>query len=66
MKDMQSQPEKTHQVVADVSDEEEYTIYRRATKSLVAGVKLNGIQIAMEVDMGASVSIMSEESFKSL
>ena len=69
MRDSQTQPEKTHQVVADLSDEEEYTMYRigsKATKPLIIGVKLNGIMTAMEVDTGASVSIMSEESFKSL
>ena len=69
MRDLQTHPEKTHQVVADLSDEEEYTMYRigsKATKPLIVGVKLNGIMTAMEVDTGASVSIMSEESFKSL
>lgn len=68
-RESQAQQEQTHQVVAELSDEEEYAMYRigsKATKPLIVGVKLNGIMTAMEVDTGASVSIMSEESFKSL
>ncbi len=66
--DSQTQPEQTHQVVVDSSSEEEYTMHSinsKATKPLV-GVKLNGVLTAMEVDTGASVSIMSEKSFESL
>ena len=68
-KDSQTQSEQTHQVVADSSSEEEYTMYSissKATKPLIVGVKLNGIMTAMEIDTGASVSIMSEKSFEAL
>ena len=43
-----------------------YNIKSKASKPLIAGVKLNGIMTAMEIDTGASVSMMSEESFGSL
>ena len=51
-------------------EEEEYTMYqvnsKRSTKPLMVEVKLNGVTMQMEVDTGASVSLMGEAHFKSL
>ena len=68
-RDSQAQTEQTHQVIAESSNEGEYAMYSigsKAARPLIVGIKLNGLMTAMEVDTGASVSLMSEESFKSL
>ena len=43
-----------------------YTIRNRKTKPLIVNVELNGVSTSMEVDTGASVSIVSEQLFKKL
>ena len=48
-------------------DDVEYTLYHvnsGSNQPLVVDVKLNGIAHPMEVDTGASVSLMSKESFQ--
>ena len=50
-------------------DDVEYTLYHinsGSNQPLVVDVKLNGIAHPMEVDTGASVSLMSEESFQTM
>ena len=73
-KQAKSEPrrEQAHRVDAlssgDESDQE-YTMYRissGSSKPLIAHVRLNGIDTPMEVDTGASVSLMCEEAFKPL
>ena len=62
-------PEKTHQVTATLSDDDEYSLHRismKTTNPLVVTVTLDERECDMEVDTGASVSIMSEERFKQL
>ena len=63
-------PNQAHRVDADLpADEEEYPMYtvrNRTTKPLIAEVTLNGVSMKMEVDTGASVSIMAEENFQML
>ena len=59
--------EQAHQIVDNGSDDEEYNLYRvssGSSKPLLVTVKLNGVDTEMEVDTGASVSIMSEENFR--
>jgi len=64
--------EQAHRVDAHSSGDEsdqEYTMYQvssGSSKPLIAHVKLNGIDTQMEVDTGASVSLMSEDAFKQL
>ena len=48
---------------------EEYTLYRvnrGGTKPLTVDISLNGQAVTMEIDTGASVSLMSEQSFQLL
>ena len=62
-------PEKIHQVTTALSDDDEYTLHRvsmKTTNPLVVTVTLNKMRCVMEVDTGASVSIMSEKRFKQL
>lgn len=62
-------PDQAHRVDADLPADEEYPMYivrNRTTKPLIADVTLNGVSMKMEVDTGASVSIMAEENFQVL
>lgn len=61
------EPEHAH-VVNETSTEEtvEHGMFTRSSKPFRAVVKANGTPIAMEIDTGASASIVSEETFKSL
>ena len=58
-------PEQAHRVDADspVDEYPMYTVRSDAAKPLIVDVNLNGVSTRMEVDTGASVSIMAEESF---
>ena len=61
--------EQTHRVDASLSSDEEYTMYtirNRTTKPFEVKLELNGVGTPMEVDTGASVSIVSEDRFKML
>ena len=54
--------EQINLVAATPREEDEYTLYSvssKATKPFMVEVRLNGIDTAMEVDTGASVSILS-------
>ena len=58
------------EVAPSRQEKEEYTMYqvnsKRSTKPLMVEVKLNGVTMQMEVDTGASVSLMGKAHFKSL
>ena len=59
--------EQAHQILDNGSNDEEYDLYRvssGSSKPLLVTVKLNGVNMEMEADTGASVSIMSEEKFR--
>ena len=61
--------EQAHHVDASLSSDEEYTMYTigsKTTKPFIVNVELDGVHTNMEVDTGASVSIMSEERFTAL
>ena len=58
-----------HRLDASLSSDEEYTMYtirNRTTKPFEVKLELNGVGTTMEVDTGASVSIVSENRFKML
>ena len=61
--------EQAHHITdnSDDDNDDEYNLYRvssGSTKPLLVTVKLNSVDTEMEVDTGASVSIMSEEKFQ--
>ena len=64
--------EQAHHVDRETRDSEEsdeYNMYRvssGSSKPLMVTVKLNGVDTEMEVDTGASVSLISEEKFHQL
>ena len=65
----QDKPEQAHVIETTTEDEREYTMFHVSTvssKPFQAMVKVNGIPVTMEIDMGASVWIISEETFKLL
>ena len=61
-------PEQVHRVDADspVDEYPMYTVHSDTAKPLMVEINLNGVNTKMEVNMGASVSIMVEESFQLL
>ena len=67
-----SKREQTNRVLNEPSDEEsdeEYSLYSvssGSTKPLVVKVQLNGTDMELELDAGASVSLISEETFHKL
>ena len=65
-----SEQAKRVKVVPSRQEDQEYTMYhvsgQGSTKPLIADVTLNGISTAMEIDTGASVSLMGEVHFKPL
>jgi hypothetical protein len=60
--------EQAHHIVENGSDDDdEYNLHRVSSgtsKPLLVTVKVNSVDTEMEVDTGASVSIMSEEKFR--
>ena len=63
----------TNRVDASLSDEGEYKMHNigdhgsaRMAKPIEVELRLNGVPTTMEVDTGASVSIVSEDLFKTL
>ena len=67
----EAKQEQAHHIMEDRSedDSEEYTLHRVSSgtsKPLIVTVKLNSVDMEMEVDTGASVSIISEEKFHQL
>ena len=66
-KDQASQ--QANRVDASLSSDEEYQLYTvrsRSMKPLIVNLELDGVSTSMEVDTGASVSIVSEDHFKKL
>ena len=66
-KDQASQ--QANRVDTSLSSDDEYQLYTvrsRSTKPLIVNLELDGISTSMEVDTGASVSIVSEDHFKKL
>ena len=65
-----SKTEQAHQVGATVDKGEEYDMYNisdtGSSEPLIVDVTLNGIPMPMEVDTGASVSLVGEAKFKLL
>ena len=60
--------EQAHRVEAELSSEEYpmYTVNTPTNKPLSVEVNLNGVDTKMEVDTGASVSIIAEDEFQKL
>ena len=59
--------EQAHSVNKEDDNEEAYTMYHissKSTKPVMVNVMVSGQQMEMELDTGASVTLMSEESFK--
>ena len=65
-------PGRTNQLVSEESDtnnDQEYSMFHtRANNSqpIQVTVKLNGIDTSMEVDTGATLSVISEQTYKTL
>ena len=60
--------EQAHRVEAELSSEDYpmYTVNTPTNKPLLVEVNLNGVDTKMEVDTGASVSIIAEDEFQKL
>ena len=59
----------SHQTNVLSNDEDTYTLFtvmQPATQPLSATFKLNGVDLTMDIDTGASISIISEQTFKEL
>ena len=64
----QNKPEQAN-VVNTIEEDPEYTMYHiglGSSNSLQTTVKVNGKPLIMEIDTGESVSVVSEQTFKSL
>ena len=59
----------SHQTNVLSNDEDTYTLFtvtQSATQPLSATFQLNGVDLVMDIDTGASVSIISQQTFKEL
>ena len=56
----------THVLSAETDDYSMYTLTGSSVKPLVVSVKLNDVDLEMELDTGASISIISEATYNHL